>query len=140
MFLLEAAAGEDAPSTASIEFRVKVPASTPEAEQLYLWWNDRRILVDLEAGDAVRLRGLKVWFDMGTREGFEADGAGDEPAATGPVADARKLAGILDAAGWVIGRNYYYWEAAGARHDEEAWAERFPRVLTFLFGKTPGAE
>lgn len=105
-----------------------------------LWWDGHRILADLEAGAAARLRGLKVWFDMGTREDGGGDGGGDEPVAAGPVADARKLADVLDAAGWVIGRDYYYWEAAGARHDEEVWAARFPRVLTFLFGKTPGAE
>jgi len=84
-----------------------------------IWW-DRRIILQkvrtLEAKPDVR-----VWIDVGTEEGDYA------------VKDAGLLRDALVARGWSLGGDLKYFEAAGARHDELAWAERVGPVLKFLF-------
>jgi predicted alpha/beta superfamily hydrolase len=101
-----------------------------------LGWAEGGILRHVEAR-AARLRGARLWIDMGTREGAALAPEDREPASelvSRPIRDARRLADLLDTAGLAIGRDYYYFEAAGAAHDEDAWAARLPRVLVYLFG------
>jgi hypothetical protein len=47
----------------------------------------------------------------------------------------RELAGIFARAGLSENVAYMYREFEGAKHNEQAWAERFDQVLLFLFGK-----
>ena len=51
------------------------------------------------------------------------------------VENARALVKIFDRWGLAPGRDYYYWEEFGARHNEAAWASRLDKILLFLFAK-----
>jgi hypothetical protein len=59
---------------------------------------------------------------MGTREGRNH------------ISNARLLKSGLLSAGWVEGQDLHYEEVPGGTHSERAWAERFGRVLQFLYG------
>lgn len=83
-----------------------------------VWWGDRRILREIERAPT------RIWMDIGTREG-------GRPEET--VEEARMLRDALVAKGWVIGQDLGYLEDEGAKHDEDAWAGRFDRVLQFLY-------
>jgi predicted alpha/beta superfamily hydrolase len=72
---------------------------------------------------------VRIWLDMGTKEGSDA-----EDAARG-VANARFLRDTLIAKGWKLDKDLKYFEAAGAEHNEKAWAARVELILTFLFPK-----
>ncbi len=84
-----------------------------------VWVDDRHIVrfVDALPGRP----GTRIWIDIGTREGG------------GAVTDARALRDALVREGWREGVDLRYVEAAGAVHDEVAWAKRLPAVLEFLF-------
>ncbi len=84
-----------------------------------VWWDGEVVVKMVEALPA-KLP-LRIWLDMGTREGDEA------------LAGARHLRDALAAKGWEPGRDLTYHEARGARHDEEAWGRRAGRVLRFLY-------
>jgi predicted alpha/beta superfamily hydrolase len=70
---------------------------------------------------------VRVWLDIGTNEGRTTE----ESQQT--VNDARLLQGALIKKGWKPGEDFNYFEAEGAMHNENAWAARVERVLTFLF-------
>lgn len=93
-----------------------------------LFWDDRRIIIDVEARPAW-LRDLRIWLDMGTREGATL------ATFSTAIADTRRLASAFESAGLVRDRDFAYLEAEGAVHNEGPWAERFDRVLTFLYDK-----
>jgi predicted alpha/beta superfamily hydrolase len=84
-----------------------------------VWW-DGEVVVKMVDALPAKLA-LRIWLDMGTREGDEA------------LAGARHLKGALVAKGWEPGHDLSYLEARGARHDEEAWGRRVGRVLRFLY-------
>src|SRR5262245_50846527 len=86
-----------------------------------LWWAGGRVQEDL-ARDTGWMRGMRIWLDMGTREGY------------GGVGRARRLARVFAGAGMVRGRDFRYREVRGGEHNEAAWAARFDQVLLFLFG------
>ena len=86
-----------------------------------VWWDDRRILRDVEALQSKSR--ARVWLDMGTDEGANA------------TSDARLLRDALVGKGWHLDQDLKYFEAAGAKHSEAAWAERVEPVLRFLFPK-----
>jgi predicted alpha/beta superfamily hydrolase len=88
-----------------------------------LWWDNRAILHMVAVSDP-RPR-PRIWLDVGTAE------AKSKRAAT---RDARLLRRILTHRGW-RGRNVVYVEDDGAGHNELAWAQRFPMMLKFLFGR-----
>jgi predicted alpha/beta superfamily hydrolase len=92
-----------------------------------LWWARARILDEVEA-DNGWMRRVRMWLCMGTREGSRRGHVSSHLERT------RRLAGAFDTAGLLPGRDYYYWEAAGGEHNEEAWAARFDKVLLYLFG------
>jgi predicted alpha/beta superfamily hydrolase len=92
-----------------------------------VWWDRRSILKHVRRAPDPRPR---LWVDMGT---CESSGAGS---ARRVVEDARLLKAGLLKAGWVEGRDLYYEEIEGGRHCEEAWADRFGRVLEWLFPPT----
>ncbi len=104
-----------------------------------VWWDRRSILRDVrEAGSqfaTVPAMRPRIWLDMGTRE------SRGEGSARRVVEDARLLRNGLMKAGWVCAADLHYEEIAGGAHSEDAWADRFGRVLEWLFAKSqePGA-
>jgi len=87
-----------------------------------LWWADGMACHDLVA---VR-RDLRVWLDMGGREG-------DDPEEwDANLADARRLASLFQGLGYATGIDFEYWEAPDDGHDEGAWGERAAQALRFL--------
>lgn len=86
-----------------------------------VWWAGRDILNDVFATPK---RPVRIWEDIGTAEGGGASQV---------VVDARALRDALIGSGWVLGDDLMYLEAAGAGHNEAAWAERFDDLLRFLY-------
>lgn len=89
-----------------------------------VWWDDRIIVREVEA--LPYKLPLRIWLDVGTREGEEA------------WHDARLLRDALVAKGWTLGDDLTYEEAEGGEHNEQSWAGRIGRVLQHLF-PSPGA-
>ena len=87
-----------------------------------VWWDEHAILPLIEAW--TRPERPRIWLDAGTAEG-------SDPVKV--VRDARLLRDALIGKGWHEGEDVHYEEAAGAGHNEQAWAERFGRVLEYLF-------
>lgn len=96
-----------------------------------LMWADGRMLEDIESKPA-RLKGVRLWFDMGTREGRQIE------TFDSAVKWTRRLARALEKGGLQPGVDYQYLEVEGGEHNEGAWAARFDLVLRFLF-ETPHA-
>lgn len=84
-----------------------------------LWFADGRIFDFVSELEGVEGR---VHLDIGTHEGPDA------------LEDTRRMRDLLAHAGFTPGVNLSYYEDAGARHTERAWARRFRKVLPFLFG------
>ena len=84
-----------------------------------VWW-DRRVILK-HVRDARPKPKLRIWVDIGTREGFHH------------VDNARLLRVGLAKSGWSEGDDLHYEEIPLATHSEAAWADRFGRVLSFLF-------
>ena len=85
-----------------------------------VWWDRRAILRNVR--DARPKPRLKIWIDIGTREGRHH------------VDNAQLLKVGLERQGWTEGDDLHYEEIPGGTHSEAAWAERFGRVLQFLYG------
>jgi predicted alpha/beta superfamily hydrolase len=84
-----------------------------------VWWDRRAILRNVR--DAKPKPRLRIWLDIGTREGrYHVD-------------NAQLLKVGLTKSGWVEGDDLHYEEVPGGTHSEGAWAARFDRVLQFLF-------
>ena len=86
-------------------------------------WNLPALLELIE--EAPMQHAPRIWLDAGTAE--EA----------GIVKGTRAVRDALIARGWVLGSNLAYHEAPGARHTEEAWAQRVPLFLRYLFPASP---
>ena len=84
-----------------------------------LWFADGRIFDYVREAEAPEGR---VHLDIGTHEGPDA------------LEDARQMRDLLVQRGFALGNTLSYFEDAGARHSERAWALRFRKVLPFLFG------
>lgn len=84
-----------------------------------VWWDRRAILRNVR--NARPKPRLRIWVDIGTREGRYH------------VENARLLKAGLSKNGWVEGDDLHYEEVPDGTHSEGAWAERFGRVLEFLF-------
>jgi predicted alpha/beta superfamily hydrolase len=90
-----------------------------------VWFADKQIV---KYANAVPVKPqIRIWMDMGTKEGRNP-----EEAQQG-LNDARLLNDTLIKKGWQPGKDLEYFEAEGAEHNETAWADRVPRILTFLF-------
>jgi predicted alpha/beta superfamily hydrolase len=86
-----------------------------------VWWDRRAILRNVR--DARPKPPLRIWLDIGTREGrYHVD-------------NAQLLKVGLSKNGWVEGDDLHYEEVPGGTHGEAAWAARFDRVLQFLFAE-----
>ena len=90
-----------------------------------VWWDDKMILREVAA--VKRKLRLRVWLDMGTKEG------GDEAEAARHTQNARLLRDALIRQGLKEGSDLKYFEATGAEHNERAWAQRVGPMLRFLF-------
>ena len=84
-----------------------------------VWWNDCEILSHVAAKTPVPRP--RIWMDIGTGEGL------------GHVRDTDLLYRRLLACGWRDGVDLRYLSVPGGLHDEDAWAQRFDRVLEWLF-------
>jgi predicted alpha/beta superfamily hydrolase len=92
-----------------------------------VWWADKFVVHQVEA--LPRKPDERIWLDIGTREGR------DTAEAEKTVADTRLLRDVLVRKGWSLGKDVKYMEAAGAEHNERAWAARVAAILEFLFPK-----
>ena len=84
-----------------------------------IWW-DHRSMLAFVAHTALRAQ-PRIWLDIGTAEGARH------------VRDTELLARLLVRHGWEPGTTLAMTKIEGGVHDEDAWAERFDRVLAFLF-------
>ena len=84
-----------------------------------VWWDRRAILRNVR--EARPKPPLRIWVDMGTREGRSH------------LANAELLKAGLVRAGWVEGDDLHYEHVHGGSHSERSWADRFDRVLEWLF-------
>jgi predicted alpha/beta superfamily hydrolase len=85
-----------------------------------VWWDRRAVLRNVR--EARPKPPLRIWVDIGTREGrYHVD-------------NTQLLKVGLIKSGWIEGDDLHYEEVAGGTHSEGAWAARFGRVLQFLFG------
>jgi predicted alpha/beta superfamily hydrolase len=84
-----------------------------------IWWNQRSILGFV--AEAVPKPSLRIWLDIGTAEGMRH------------VRDTELLERRLIQRGWTPGVDLQMLKVHGGIHSEDAWAERFDRVLAFLF-------
>jgi predicted alpha/beta superfamily hydrolase len=90
-----------------------------------VWWANNYIVKYVEAE---RKRSpVRIWLDIGTREGSNAEEAQKT------VANARLLKEALIRKGWKPEKDLSYFEADGAEHNERAWAARVESILEFLF-------
>jgi predicted alpha/beta superfamily hydrolase len=92
-----------------------------------VWFADKQIIHYVEA--LPKKPDVRVWLDIGTKEGRTAEEAQQT------VAGARLLRDTLSNRGWKLGKDLQYFEAEGAEHSERAWAARTEQILEFLFGK-----
>lgn len=90
-----------------------------------VWWADNQIVHYTRATSSKPP--LRIWLDIGTKEGRNAKEAADT------VNGARILRDALVSKGWKPGKDLNYLEAAGAEHNERAWAARVGPMLEFLF-------
>ena len=91
-----------------------------------LWWNAREPLHKIDA-DPSWLKRTRLWLDIGTAEG--ADPAEQDA----HVQDVRQLEWLLYAQKLAPERDFRVSVVEGARHNEQAWAQRFDQVLQFLY-------
>ncbi len=82
-----------------------------------VWWGNRAILDEIDKYDGPALR---LWTDIGGREGMEA------------LHNVRELRDRIAAKGW-SDEVFRYYEDRRADHSERAWQKRVRTVLEFLF-------
>jgi predicted alpha/beta superfamily hydrolase len=90
-----------------------------------VWFANKQIVHYVEA--LPKKPAVRIWMDIGTKEGRNAEEAQQT------VNDARLLKETLVKKGWKVGKDLNYFEAAGAEHNEGAWAARVESILRFLF-------
>ncbi len=93
-----------------------------------LWWNEHAVVKSLK-DDGSSLNGVRIWLDMGTKEGRQIDEF------TTAIRDTRELVKVFEAAGLVADKDFKYVEVEGGEHNEASWAKRFGDMLMFAFGK-----
>jgi predicted alpha/beta superfamily hydrolase len=120
-------AGSSLGGLASLYLAVKYPNVFGRAGVVSpsVWFAGKNIVHYVEA--LPKKRHVRLWIDMGTKEGRSPTEAQQS------VDDARLLRDALVKKGWRIGKDLSYSEAEGAEHNEAAWAARVESILTFLF-------
>lgn len=89
-----------------------------------VWWADGQIVRYVAEQPK---RPLRIWLDIGTKEGRDAQEA------QRTVDSTRILKEALIKKGWKLGTDLKYMEAETAEHNERAWAARVEHILAFLF-------
>jgi predicted alpha/beta superfamily hydrolase len=84
-----------------------------------VWW-DHKIILSF-VNEAMPRPDLKIWLDMGTKEGKNG------------LKDSDMLFRLLKERGWRDGNDLMYTRVPGGTHDETAWAGRVAPFLKFLF-------
>ena len=74
-------------------------------------------------------KGMKIWMDMGTREGMNSKGFSIA------LEDTRRMNRLLQKLGYSQGEDLYYFEHQGAGHDEASWARRIHLPLLYFLGE-----
>jgi len=97
-----------------------------------LWWDDEVMLARFADYDGALP--LRLWLDMGTAEGGDADGD-----VTGAVAELRAVRESARAKGMTVGEGLGYYEVRNAAHNEQAWRSRLPHIFRYLYGEAYGA-
>lgn len=82
-----------------------------------LWWD--RGMIFHEVKNLSSKPSLRIWLDIGTREG-----------ATDPV---KQMRDALKTKGWVLNSDLVYFEAKDAGHNDEAFGRRASLFLKYLF-------
>ena len=95
------------------------------------WWADGDII---RRAAAARPGALRIWLDIGTREG------GSDSDRVQALAGARALREALEKRGEREGADFHYEEVEGAEHNERAWAARVDRLLRFLLAPAPAGK
>lgn len=90
------------------------------------WWNAGEALRDAQDFPP----GLRLWLDMGTREGDRRVAVKRNP----NVRNLRLMKQALLQRGYREGLDLGYLEARGALHNEWWWGQRSHLILLFLFG------
>ncbi len=90
-----------------------------------VWWGNNQIVH--QVGTLPKKPPLRIWLDIGTKEGGNAEEAKHT------VDGARLLKNALVKKGWKLEKDLKYFEAQGAEHNERAWAARVEQILEFLF-------
>lgn len=104
------------------------------AMSVSVWWDHRVILDEVEA-NRQGPRNRKIWLDVGTLEGANADSDGD--GVVDMVDDARDLRDLLMEQGFRMHENLEYFEDVGAPHNEWAWRQRAAAPMLFFWGTAP---
>ncbi|MEW6558291.1 MAG: alpha/beta hydrolase, partial [Elusimicrobiota bacterium] len=91
-----------------------------------LWWADYKILDEIEKSPKKK---IKLYLDMGTKEGKTLESFNSA------IMDVRKMRDILIKKGFVLGKDFEYFEDEEAVHNESAWAKRVSEPILFFFGK-----
>lgn len=87
-----------------------------------VWWKDKAILNDVPKLS----RNLKVWVDIGTREGRDPEAM---------LQNTKDFTQALEQQGFEHFKNLAFHIEPNAGHNEAAWAARMQRPLTFFYGK-----
>ncbi|TNF26568.1 MAG: hypothetical protein EP329_21030 [Deltaproteobacteria bacterium] len=95
-----------------------------------LWWDDEVMIAQFSAYDGALP--ARLWLDMGTAEGGDADGD-----VTMAVAELRAARESARAKGMVVGEDLGYYEVKNAPHNEGAWRQRLPYIFRYLYGTEP---
>ena len=90
-----------------------------------VWWDNRMILREVQS--LKKNTRLRIWLDIGTKEG------GNKNEEVNTTNNTRLLRDALIAKGCKEGSDLKYFEAEGAEHNERAWAQRVEQILRFLF-------
>jgi len=90
------------------------------------WWGHRQALRDA----AQIQRGLKLWLDMGTREG----GSRIAVARNYNIQNTRLMKRILESRGYREGEDLAYLEDRGGKHNEWFWGQRLHLPLIYFYG------
>lgn len=100
-----------------------------------LWWNYQeplRVARNFPIGGSHH--NLKIWLDMGTREGSRQGRVDNNP----NIRNTRNLKKILESRNYHNGYNLGYLEDRGAQHNEWWWGQRLHLPLIFFFGTPKG--
>lgn len=84
-----------------------------------IWWDQRSILTFI--AEAIPKPPLKIWLDIGTAEGLRH------------VRDTELVSRRLIQQGWKPHVDLEFVKIEGGFHSEDAWSDRFDRVLCFLY-------